>query len=68
VPEDIKLACMLLINDILSNDYNWRNKYLSQVELSEISFKMAGGAFNGTGNITVDNILDQYRKTNIVII
>jgi len=68
VPEDIKLASMLLINDILSNDYNWRNKYLSQVELSEISFKMAGGAFNGTGNITVDNILDQYRKTNIVII
>jgi hypothetical protein len=68
VPEDIKLASMLLVNDILSNDYNWRNKYLSQVELSEISFKMAGGAFNGTGNITVDNILDQYRKANIVII
>jgi hypothetical protein len=68
VPEDIKLASMLLINDILSNDYNWRNKYLSQVNLSEISFNMAGGAFNGTGNITVDNILDQYRKANIVII
>lgn len=68
VPEDIKLASMLLVNDIVSNDYNWRNKYLSQVTLSEISFKMAGGAFNGTGNITVDNILDQYRKANIVII
>jgi len=68
VPEDIKLATMLLINDVLSNDYNWRNKYLSKVNLSEISFEMAKGAFNGTGNITVDNILDQYRKTNIVII
>jgi hypothetical protein len=68
VPEDIKLACMLLINDVLSNDYNWRNKYLSKVNLSEISFEMAKGAFNGTGNITVDNILDQYRKANIVII
>jgi hypothetical protein len=29
---------------------------------------MAKGAFNGTGNIAVDNILDQYRKSNIVII
>jgi hypothetical protein len=68
IPEDIKLASMLLIQDILSNDYNWRNKYLQKVDLSEISFEMAKGAFNGTGNITVDNILDQYRNMNIVII
>jgi hypothetical protein len=68
VPEDIKMASMLLINDILANDYNWRNKYLQKVDLSEISFEMAKGAFNGTGNITVDNILDQYRNVNIVII
>jgi hypothetical protein len=68
VPEDIKMATMLLVNDILSNDYNWRNKYLQKVDLSEISFEMAKGAFNGTGNIAVDNILDQYRNLNIVII
>ena len=68
VPEDIKIATMLLVNDILANDFNWRNKYLSKVNLSEISFEMAGGAFNGTGNVTVDNILDQYRHVNIVII
>ena len=68
VPEDIKQAAMLLSNDILSNDYNWRNKYLQKVDLSEISFEMAKGAFNGTGNVLVDNILDQYRNVNIVII
>jgi hypothetical protein len=68
VPEDIKIASMLLVGDILANDYNWRNKYLKKVDLSEISFEMAGGAFNGTGNIAVDNILDQYRNVNIVII
>jgi hypothetical protein len=68
VPEDIKIASMLLVGDILANDYNWRNKYLKKVDLSEISFEMAGGAFNGTGNVTVDNILDQYRNVNIVII
>lgn len=68
VPHDIKLAAMLLVNDILSNDFNWRNKYLKKVDLSEISFEMAKGAFNGTGNIMVDNILDQYRNVNIVVI
>jgi hypothetical protein len=68
VPNDIKIASMLLVNDILANDFNWRNKYLKKVDLSEISFEMAGGAFNGTGNVTVDNILDQYRNVNIVII
>jgi len=68
VPEDIKIASMLLVNDILSNDYNWRNKYLSKVDLSEISFEMSKGAFNGTGNITVDNILDQYRNINMMLI
>ena len=45
-----------------------QTQYLKKVDLSEISFEMAGGAFNGTGNITVDNILDQYRHQNIVII
>lgn len=68
VPEDIKLATILLVGDILANDYNWRNKYLKKIDLSEISFEMAGGAFNGTGNVAVDNILDQYRNINIVII
>ena len=68
VPEDIKIASMLLVNDIISNDYNWRNKYLKKVDLSEISFEMAPGAFNGTGNIAVDNILDLYRNLNIVVI
>ena len=68
VPEDIKLATMLLVNDIVSNDFNWRNKYLKKIDLAEISFEMASGAFNGTGNVMVDNILDQYRNVNIVII
>ena len=68
VPEDIKIATMMLVGDIISNDFNWRNKYLKKVDLSEISFEMASGAFNGTGNVMVDNILDLYRNLNIVVI
>lgn len=68
IPEDIKLASMLLQKDIMAQDYDWRNKYLSEVTLSEITLKMAKGAFNGTGNVLVDNILDEYRSQNIMII
>lgn len=68
VPPRVKLAATLLSGDYLAHDAAWRIKYLSEVTLSEVSFKMAGGAFNGTGNLLVDNMLDQYRNVGIVII
>ena len=68
VPQDIKLAALLLVGDYMSNDSAWRVKYLTKVAMSETSFEMAPGAFNGTGNLLVDNILDSYRNTGIVII
>jgi hypothetical protein len=68
VPQDVRRCTVLLAGDYLSQDSMWRQKYLSKVNLSEISFEMAGGAFNGTGNAVVDQILDQYRNTGIVII
>jgi hypothetical protein len=68
VPQDIKLAAILLAGDYLSRDYEWRNKYLNKVDLAEISFEMHQGAFNGTGNVIVDQILDDYRNLGIIVI
>lgn len=68
VPQDVRRCTVLLAGDYLSQDSLWRQKYLSKVDLSEISFEMAKGGFNGTGNLIVDQILDQYRNTGIVII
>ena len=68
VPTDIKLCATLLVGDLMANDAAWRIKYLSEVSMSDTSFKMAGGAFNGTGNLIVDNILDQYRNVGMTII
>jgi len=68
VPQDIKLCSLLLVGDLLSNDAAWRTKYLNKVTLAEVSFELSGGAFNGTGNVIVDGILDQYRNYNIVVI
>lgn len=68
VPQDIKLCTMLLVNDLLSNDAAWRVKYLNKIKLSETEFSIAPGAFNGTGNVIVDSILDSYRNVGIVVI
>ena len=68
VPQDIKLCSMLLVGDLLSNDAAWRTKYLNKVSLAEVSFELSKGAFNGTGNVIVDGILDQYRNYNIVVV
>ena len=68
VPQDIKLCTLLLCGDLLSNDAAWRNKYLKKVTLAEVSFELSAGALNGTGNVIVDGILDQYRNINIVVI
>lgn len=68
VPQDIKLAAQMLVGDYLANDAAWRAKYLKKVSMSEVEFEMKDGAYNGTGNLFVDNILDQYRTVGIVII
>lgn len=68
VPPNVKLAATLLAGDYLSNDAAWRIRYLNEITMSEVSFKMMPGAFNGTGNLLVDNMLDMYRNVGIVII
>ena len=68
VPQDIQYCAVKLTGNILSRDAQWRERYLKKVDLSEISFELADGAFNGTGDVIVDSILDNYRTTGIVII
>lgn len=68
VPQDIRAACVLLCGDILTRDYEWRNKYLNNINLSEVSFELNSAAYLGTGNAIVDSILDTYKNVGIVII
>ena len=68
VPQDIRRCAVVLSGDYLSMDANWRQKYLNKVTMGDVSFEMAPGAFNGTGNILVDRILDSYRNIGIMII
>lgn len=68
VPQDVRRCTVILAGDYLSRDSEWRNKYLNKIQLGDINFQLDSGAFTGTGNVIVDQILDQYRNTGIVII
>ena len=68
VPQDVRRCAVLLAGDYLSQDSEWRQKYLTKVQIGSINFQLDTGAFTGTGNVIVDQILDQYRNTGIVII
>jgi len=68
VPQDVRRCTVILAGDYLSRDAEWRNKYLNKIQLGDINFQLDSGAFTGTGNVIVDQILDQYRNTGIVII
>ena len=68
VPQDIKMCALLLVGDLLSQEASWRIKYLNDVKIGEMSFKLGKGGLNGTGNVIVDSTLDQYRNVNIVVI
>lgn len=68
VPQDVRRCTVLLAGDYLSRDSEWRQKYLNKIQLGDINFQLDSGAFTGTGNAIVDQILDNYRNTGIVII
>lgn len=68
VPQDIRTATIMLVSDLLSGDYQWRNKYLDKINLSEVTFQLNSSAFLGTGNSIVDSILDAYKNIGIVLI
>lgn len=68
VPTDIQKCAILLAGDYLAQDNQWRNKYLKKVNMAELAFEMHNGAFNGTGNVTVDTILDNYKNLGITVI
>jgi hypothetical protein len=68
VPTDIQTCAILLAGDYLAQDAQWRNRYLKKVNMAELAFELHNGAFNGTGNLAVDTILDNYKNLGITVI
>lgn len=68
VPDEVELACIELMRDYFSKDKNWRNKYLKKIQTFDWNFEYSGDTFGGTGNVYVDQLLDSYVLTQMVVI
>ena len=68
VPDEVELACIELMKDYFSNDKNWRNKYIKNIQTFDWNFEYNEESFRGTGNVYVDQILLSYVLTQMVVI
>lgn len=60
IPEDIKKATMLLVNDLRCSNLPYANAYIAEYKSDQFSFKLDDGVFTKTGNRIADKILSAY--------
>jgi hypothetical protein len=60
VPQDIKEATNLLIDDVKCNRLNYVNRYITEYQTDQFKLKYGERASKGTGNVLVDKILSKY--------
>lgn len=63
VPQDIKEASSLLINDLKCNKLDHFVKHIQEYQTDQFKIKYNDTLFNGTGNHLVDQLLQQYQTT-----
>jgi hypothetical protein len=64
VPNDIKEAVLMLINDIKCGKLDYYKRYVTSYSTDQFRIQFDKSILDGTGNILVDKILDKY-TTNI---
>ena len=60
IPQDIKQATSLIINDIKCNNLPYVNQYISEYKSDQFNIKFSDLAFRDTGNRIADKILSAY--------
>jgi hypothetical protein len=68
VPSDIEQATTLLVEDYLCNDFNIRNKNISELSNDSYNIKYGSDFATGTGNLTVDNLIAHYKEPRYLVI
>lgn len=60
VPQDIKDATLMLINDLNCGKLSHIQKYITEYETDQFKIKYSDLSLKGTGNLLVDKILENY--------
>lgn len=61
VPTNIEEAAKIIIANLLCKDQKYRDKYLEEVKASDWDITFMKEAFQGTGSVTADQLLNDYR-------
>jgi hypothetical protein len=62
IPEDIREATELLIQDMKNDSLKYTNRYIEQFDNEDFKIKFAKNVVSGTGNVVVDRILEKYKN------
>ncbi|QAX95788.1 hypothetical protein SEA_TRIBUTE_50 [Streptomyces phage Tribute] len=68
VPFPVVQAAKMLISDYACQDSSYRDKYLESMKAADWRIQFTQAAYDGTGNLKADQLLDPYRLTNMVVI
>ncbi|ASR77317.1 hypothetical protein FDI36_gp206 [Streptomyces phage NootNoot] len=68
VPYPVVQAAKLLISDYACQDASYRDKYLESMKAADWRIQFTQAAYDGTGNLKADQLLEPYKLTNMVVI
>jgi hypothetical protein len=68
IPGNVEEACIILMGEYFSKDTTWRNKYVQHVQSFDWQFEYFDDVFRGTGNLYVDQLLQPYVLTNMLVV
>lgn len=61
VPTNVEEAAKIIIANLLCKDQKYRDKYLESIQTGDWTIKFMEEAFDGTGSVTADQLLKDYR-------
>lgn len=68
VPVAVMQAAKILIGEYACSDAAYRDKYLHSMKSADWRIEFNQMAFDGTGNLKADQLLEPYKLTNMVVI
>lgn len=68
VPFNVKEAALILIEDNICPDSEYRDRYIEDVKTADYQYTYTPGAFRGTGSVIADQLLEPYRRSMLVVI
>lgn len=68
VPEEVRQAAMLLVNDYACQDSLYRDRYLANIRAGDWRIEFNAGAWVATGNARADHLLAPHVVNRIVVI